>query len=185
MIYNNFYCCYYYMMYTDYANITYKLVNSGEEYELFGGKKKRNKSPKLKRTESKENIIDSDTIEVNTEVYEPKYVEHLSEPWFTLISMGLKTFEGRKNKGRFKEMQIGDIIKWYNDDFEHREILTKIVDKYEYDTFEKYLIDLTLEKCLPGVKSLDTGLSVYYKYFTKEDEQEYGVVAIKVELIDC
>ena len=40
---------------------------------------------------------------------EPKYKENVSEPWFTLISLGLKTVEGRKNKGRFKEMQIGDI----------------------------------------------------------------------------
>ncbi len=29
---------------------------------------------------------------------EPKYVETLSEPWFTLICLGLKTVEGRKNK---------------------------------------------------------------------------------------
>jgi hypothetical protein len=41
---------------------------------------------------------------------EPKYVENLSEPWFTLIQLGLKTVEGRKNKGKFKEMKVGDII---------------------------------------------------------------------------
>jgi ASC-1-like (ASCH) protein len=172
-------------MYTDYKNITYKLVNSNDNYELFGGKKKRHKSPKLKRVESNETINSPDIVEINTCVFEPNYVEHLSEPWFTLISIGMKVFEGRKNKGRFKEMQIGDIVKWYNDDFDHREILTKIVDKYEYDTFKKYLTDLTLKKCLPGIKSLDIGLSVYYKYFTKEDEQKYGVVAIKLELIEC
>jgi hypothetical protein len=34
---------------------------------------------------------------------EIKYNEHLSEPWFTLISLGLKTVEGRK-KSKFKEM---------------------------------------------------------------------------------
>jgi hypothetical protein len=34
--------------------------------------------------------------------FEPKYLETLSEPWITLISLGLKTLEGRKNKGRFK-----------------------------------------------------------------------------------
>lgn len=35
-----------------------------------------------------------------------------SEPWFTLISMGLKNVEGRKNKGKFKEIIVGDIIEW-------------------------------------------------------------------------
>ena len=44
-------------------------------------------------------------------------MEYLSEPWFTLISLGLKTVEGRKNKGRFKEMKVGDIVEWTNDDF--------------------------------------------------------------------
>jgi hypothetical protein len=38
---------------------------------------------------------------------EPKYSEHLSEPWFFLISLGFKTVKGRLNKGRFQEMQIG------------------------------------------------------------------------------
>jgi ASC-1-like (ASCH) protein len=35
---------------------------------------------------------------------EIKYNEHLSEPWFSLISLGLKTVEGRKNKGKFKKV---------------------------------------------------------------------------------
>jgi ASC-1-like (ASCH) protein len=57
----------------------------------------------------------------------PTYLEHLSEPWFSLISLGLKTIEGRKNKGRFKEMQVGEIIEWRNDDFMYRSILTRIL----------------------------------------------------------
>jgi ASC-1-like (ASCH) protein len=31
--------------------------------------------------------------------------------------------------------------------------------------------------------SLEDGLSVYFKYFTKEDEKEFGVIAIGLELI--
>jgi ASC-1-like (ASCH) protein len=34
-----------------------------------------------------------------------------------------------------------------------------------------------------GMPSLAHGLSVYYKYFTKEKEEEFGVVAIRFELI--
>ena len=30
-----------------------------------------------------------------------KYNIQVSEPWFTLISLGLKKVEGRKNKGTF------------------------------------------------------------------------------------
>jgi ASC-1-like (ASCH) protein len=114
---------------------------------------------------------------------EPKYKETLSEPWFTLISLGLKTVEGRKNKGRFKEMVVGDIVEWSNDDFKPRSVITRITRKAEYSTFEEYLETEGLQKCLPGMPDIDTGLSVYFKYFTKQDEKEFGVVAIEIELV--
>lgn len=111
------------------------------------------------------------------------YSEHLSEPWFTLISLGLKTVEGRRNKGKFKEMQVGDIIEWNNNDFGERKFLTKIIEKVEYKTFKEYLENEGLDKCLPGIYSLEHGLNVYFKYYTKEDETKYGVIAIRIELI--
>lgn len=109
--------------------------------------------------------------------------EHLSEPWFTLIAMGLKIVEGRKNKGKFKEMIVGDIIEWVNDDFKPRSVMTQVVGKNIYSTFKEYLETEGLENCLPGIPDITHGLSVYYKYFTPEDEATYGVVAIKLKLI--
>ncbi len=116
---------------------------------------------------------------------EPNYTETLSEPWFTLILLGLKTVEGRKNKGRFKDMKIGDIVKWTNDDFMPRSVLTEITGKAEYPTFREYLEKEGLDKCLPGMEKfgIDHGLSVYFKYFTKEEEKEFGVVSIKIKVI--
>lgn len=114
---------------------------------------------------------------------EVKYSEHLSEPWFSLISLGLKTVEGRLNKGRFQEMQVNDIVEWHNEDFKERKILTRITLKAEYTNFTEYLETEGLDKCLPGMPSLEHGLSVYYKYFTKEKEAEFGVVAIRIELV--
>jgi ASC-1-like (ASCH) protein len=115
---------------------------------------------------------------------EPKYIETVSEPWFTLISLGLKTVEGRRNKGRFEEMAVGDIVEWTNEDFKlKRSVLTRITRKAEYKTFTEYLETEGLEKCLPGMPNLTHGLEVYYKYFTKQDEKKFGVVAIEIELI--
>lgn len=113
----------------------------------------------------------------------PTYTEHLSEPWFSLITLGLKTVEGRRNKGRFKDVRIGETIEWVNDDFKRRTVLTKIVGKNEYATFEEYLLAEGLDRCLPGMKTIEDGLSVYYKYFTKEDEHQYGVVAILLKVV--
>ena len=62
-------------------------------------------------------------------------------------------------------------------------MLTEITGKAEYNTFGEYLEAEGLDKCLPGIQDIDTGLSVYYKYFTKEDEKEFGVIAIRLKLL--
>ncbi len=141
----------------------------------YGGKR-------LKKSKSKISLLNKVNLSRQDKM-EPNYIENVSEPWFTLISLGLKTVEGRKNKGRFKEMKVGDIIEWTNADFAPRSVLTRIVGKAEYATFAEYLETEGLDKCLPGMPDLTHGLSVYFKYFTKEDEKEFGVVAIRLELV--
>lgn len=138
-----------------------------------GGRVKTNKKLNNKKYKSINNI----NMEAN------KYTENVSEPWFTLISLGLKTVEGRKNKGRFKEMNVNDTIEWTNNDFKPRSVLTKITKKIEYKTFKEYLETEGLNNCLPGMPNIEHGLSVYFKYFTKEDEEQFGVIAIGLELI--
>ena len=108
---------------------------------------------------------------------------HLSEPWFSLISTGLKTVEGRINKGKFAALAIGDIITFYNDDFNHREISVKVTRQTPYPDFKTYLETETLARTLPGQPTIEHGLAVYYKYYTKEFESEYGIIAIGMEVI--
>lgn len=112
------------------------------------------------------------------------YREHLSEPWFTLVSLGLKTCEGRLNNNRFRELKEGDIIQWFNHDFGERIRFTKITRIEVYRTFEEYLNDKGLKKCLPGMSKLKHGLEVYRKYYSKSDEEMYGVVAFELEKLD-
>jgi ASC-1-like (ASCH) protein len=97
--------------------------------------------------------------------------------------LGLKTVEGRLNKGDFTKMKIGDIIEWHNEDFLPRTILTEIIETVNYPTFKSYLETEGLDKCLPGMPTLDHGLSVYYKYFSKEDETNFGINAIRLKVI--
>lgn len=111
------------------------------------------------------------------------YKKHLSEPWFTLIKLGLKTCEGRLNKGDFENMEINDTILLFNDDFGFmRNIKIKIIKKNHYKTFETYLKKETLKNCLPGTKSIKEGVNIYRKYYSQQDEKNYGVVAILFEI---
>jgi len=179
------------MDYIDYMNkyIKYKNKYLEQINEINGGqrqkKRLKNKNKNKNKDYDNSNIIITKRISdmITPREIKPDYIEHLSEPWFSLISLGLKTVEGRKNKGKFMNMKIGDIIQWVNHDFMERTIMTEILDKVKYISFQEYLEMEGLDKCLPGIPDIEHGLSVYFKYFTKEDEARYGVIAIRLKLI--
>lgn len=112
------------------------------------------------------------------------YTKHLSEPWFSLIKIGAKKCEGRLNKGDFSEMKKGDFIIFQNNDFGFpRSFRCKITSIHNYSSFENYLETETLEKCLPGIDTIEEGISIYYKYYKKEDEEEYHIRAIRLKVV--
>lgn len=113
-----------------------------------------------------------------------KYKKSVSEPWYSLIKSGKKSVEGRLKKGDFADMKIGDIVTWTNDN--NKSFDTKIIIINQYDTFEDYLTKEGLENTLPidEVKSIKDGVNIYRKYYTIEHEQEYGILAIHLEVIE-
>jgi ASC-1-like (ASCH) protein len=113
-----------------------------------------------------------------------EYTKHISEPWFTLIKLGIKKCEGRIKNDDFSKMEKGDIIIFTNGVFGSiRSYSVKITSIHTYNTFKEYLINETLEKCLPGIDTIEQGLSVYYKYYTKADEDKYNIVAVRLCVI--
>jgi ASC-1-like (ASCH) protein len=107
------------------------------------------------------------------------YEKNLSEPWFSLIKLGIKKVEGRLNKGDFANMNIGDLITFTNNElgFE-RKCRVEIKNITYYNNFQLYLENETLEKCLPGIDNIENGLNIYYKYYKKSDELEYKIKAL-------
>lgn len=113
------------------------------------------------------------------------YKKSISEPWFSLICVGKKNIEGRLNKGDFKKMEVGDVIFFYNNDFDiYREVECIITKITKYDNFRKYLINSNIKKCLPTIENINDGINIYYKYYTREDEIKYGCVAIKIKICE-
>jgi ASC-1-like (ASCH) protein len=111
------------------------------------------------------------------------YTKHLSEPWFSLIKLGIKKCEGRLNKGDFSKMKKGDSIIFENNDFDFpRKFRCKITSIHDYTSFENYLKCETLEKCLPTIDTIENGVKIYYKYYKKEDENLYKIKAIRLKI---
>lgn len=103
----------------------------------------------------------------------------------TLIAAGLKQVEGRLNKGSFSELQTGDHIVWFNDDFGYRrEARTAVTGIKDYKSFREYLVKETLSKCLPayGITTVRDGVTVYRKFYSSADEKKYGVLAIRLSV---
>ena len=71
-----------------------------------------------------------------------EYTRDISEPWFTLIKLGIKKCEGRIKKNDFAKMVKGDIIKFTNEDFGSiRSYSVKITSIHTYNTFKDYLLN--------------------------------------------
>ena len=111
------------------------------------------------------------------------YEMNVSEPWFSLIVTGSKTIEGRLKKGQFAKMKKGEIVKWINNDYGQRSVITEITKITEYNTFEDYLTNEGLDNCLPTITNIKDGVNVYYKYYTPENEKEFGVLAIELHIL--
>lgn len=114
-----------------------------------------------------------------------KLTKNVSEPWFTLIALGLKKVEGRLRKGDFADVKQGQVIVWYNDELGFpRSVKTMVKSTHEYTTFEKYLKGEGLQQCLPapGVTSMNKGVAVYRRFYDKQMEREHGIVAIRLTL---
>jgi len=112
--------------------------------------------------------------------------KHLSEPWFSLVSLNKKKYEGRLNKGDFRDIKVNDIIEFYNDDFEiKRSCKMKVIKIRYFNSFKEMLRKCTLKKCLPTVITLEDGIKIYKKYYSEEQEKEFGIIAMKLtKLID-
>jgi len=114
---------------------------------------------------------------------EVKYIENVSEPWISMIQTGIKTVEGRLKRKNFSLMRVGDMVEWINSEYEMKRVKTIIKEIREYRTFREYLESEGLERCLPEIKDIESGIMVYYKYYTEEDERKYGIVALRLERI--
>lgn len=105
------------------------------------------------------------------------YSFNVQEPYKTFILNGQKIFEWRLNKWKFKEMQVWDILEFEET---HEKLLIK--SKKNFSTFKEMIEFCSIEKIIPDAKTLDEAINVYYKFYTKEQEKEFWVIAIEMEI---
>ena len=92
---------------------------------------------------------------------------------FEKVRTGNKTIETRLYDDKRKLINIGDIVTfWSNED----KITVVVVDLLKYKRFEDLFSNNDFS--LFGGDSLENLMTIY-KYYSKEDEEKFGVVGIK------
>ena len=112
---------------------------------------------------------------------EPILKKQVEGKWYNLLKSGKKKYEGRLNKGDFMNLKIGDNIIFYNNDDEFK---VKVIDIIKFINFQEMLEKIGLSNVLPGIDNIQDGIKIYRKYFSEEQEEKYGVIAIKISIID-
>lgn len=115
------------------------------------------------------------------EVRNMKFECRLHDDPFNLIKDGSKTIELRLYDEKRQEMQVGDLLEFTNR-VTGDKLLTKIIALHIYSSFADLYRDY--DKTSLGyrkdeeVKPEDMEL-----YYSKEEQEKYGVVGIEIELV--
>lgn len=109
------------------------------------------------------------------------------------ILEGKKTVEGRLDRGKFHDYQVGDTI-WlrrdYRDEYgqlhdgEARQACVEIVAIRHYRTFAEMIEAEGYRTVVPGAESPEAALAVYSSYYSTDDQLEHGVLAIEIALVN-
>lgn len=103
-----------------------------------------------------------------------------------------KTIEGRLNRGKFAQYQPGDIVELRRDmrdadgilhDGDEAEIRVRVIAVRPYVSFLKMINAEGYQNVIPDATSPQDAIDEYDKYYSAEDQQKYGVLAIQIEVI--
>lgn len=100
---------------------------------------------------------------------------------YSNIASGKKVIESRLFDEKRQMITIGDQIVFSENDKPENNVITVVKGLLRYKTFKELFADY--EPSLFGEESRDFLLTQIKQFYSDEDEQEYGVIGIRVELI--
>lgn len=104
-----------------------------------------------------------------------------TEPYNNIAS-GKKLIESRLYDEKRQQISIGDQIIFSENDKPENSVTTVVKGLLRYQTFKELFADH--DPALFGEESRDFLLTQIKSFYSDEDEQKYGVVGVRLELID-
>ena len=106
------------------------------------------------------------------------YKMKLNESPFERIKNGTKTIEFRLYDEKRKRIKIGDKIEFSKLPDLQEKILVDVLDIYRDKTFENLF-----KKIFTDEDEIERKTKSMYQFYSKEQEKEYGVIGIKINLL--
>lgn len=107
----------------------------------------------------------------------------LQPEYFNFILNGTKRIEIRLNDEKRQSIKLGDKIKFLKEPDLTDIFEAKVVGLLRYNSFEDMFKDYDISVLSDASMTKEELISVLEKFYTKEKQQQYGVLGIRIELI--
>lgn len=106
----------------------------------------------------------------------------LADEPFDKIKSGEKTVEIRLYDEKRKQIKVGDKITFCRLSDKTDNICVTVKALHRFDTFKELFLSDLLSKTGCGNLTVDQATESMYKYYSKEQEKQYGVIGIEIQM---
>lgn len=112
-------------------------------------------------------------------IYEMK----LQPEYFNFILNGTKRIEIRLNDEKRQNIKLGDKIKFLKEPDLNESFEAQVIGLLRYNSFEEMFKDYDISILSDKSMTKEELISVLEQFYTKEKQEKYGVLGIRIELI--
>ena len=107
----------------------------------------------------------------------------LQEKYYNYILNGTKRIEIRLYDEKRQQIKIGDIIKFIKEPNLDESIEAKVIGLIRYNSFNDMFKDFDISLLADKRMTKDELINALEQFYTKEEQQKYGVLGIRIELL--
>lgn len=108
----------------------------------------------------------------------------LQPEYYNFILNGTKRIEIRLYDEKRQEIKLGDDIKFLKEPDLNESFNAKVVGLLRYNSFEDMFKDFDISVLADKSMTKEELIGVLEQFYTKEKQEQYGVLGIRVELLD-
>ncbi len=107
----------------------------------------------------------------------------LQPEYYNYILNGTKRIEIRLFDEKRKQIKLGDTIKILKEPELNESFKTKVIGLLRYNSFEDMFKDFDISILSDKSMTKEELIAVLEQFYTKEEQQQYGVLGIRIELL--